>query len=48
MKDQYPTSDLTDKKILLKPKDKDQTKPPERILVVAPNSATVDLHLRIA
>lgn len=42
MKEQYPTADISDKKILLKAKEKDQTKPPERILVVSPNALTVD------
>ncbi|CDW81163.1 UNKNOWN [Stylonychia lemnae] len=47
MKEQYPTSDFTDKKILLKAKEKDQTKPPERIVLLSPNSLTVDKHLSI-
>ena len=42
MRDQYPSSEVSDKKIILKPKDKDETQPPEKILVVATNGGSVD------
>eukprot|EP00347_Sterkiella_histriomuscorum_P019777 403340332 len=47
MGEMYPTSDQTDNKILLKPIEKDQTRPPEKIVIVSPNSLTVDNHLRM-
>ena len=48
MTEQYPKSEQTDKKVLLKPKEKDETIPPEKILLVSANSSTVDKMLFLA
>lgn len=40
--EQYPTSEQTDRKIILKPKEADEVPLPKKILVVSPNSFTVD------
>ena len=37
MKEQYPTAEMTDKKVVLKVKQEDSVPPPEKILVIAPN-----------
>lgn len=48
MKEQYPISEMTDNKIILKPKEDDSILPPEKILIVAPNSGCLDQLLDIA
>ena len=43
--EQYPISEQTDRKIVLKAVNLDEIPLPEKILVVSPNSFTVDLLL---
>jgi hypothetical protein len=42
MGEQYPTSETTDRKIIMKDKEKNEVPLPEKILFVSPNSFTVD------
>lgn len=42
MGEQYPTSETTDHKIIMKEKEKNEVPLPEKILFVSPNSFTVD------
>ncbi len=42
MGEQYPTSETTDRKIIMKEKEKNEVPLPEKILFVSPNSFTVD------
>jgi hypothetical protein len=42
MEEQYPTSEVTDHKIIMKDIENNEVPLPERILVVSPNSFTVD------
>ena len=42
MGEQYPTSETTDRKIIMKEKDKNEVPLPAKILFVSPNSFTVD------
>ena len=48
MRDQYPSSEVSDRKIILKPKDKDETQPPEKILIVSTNGSSIDQLILLA
>jgi hypothetical protein len=45
MGEQYPTSETTDKKVIMKDIVKNEVPLPQKVLVVSPNSFTVDLLL---
>ena len=45
MGEQYPTSETSDKKVIMKDIVKNEVPLPQKVLVVSPNSFTVDLLL---
>jgi hypothetical protein len=46
MDEQYPTSESTDRKIIMKEIENQEVPLPERIMIVSPNSFTVDQLIR--